>query len=168
MQPPAATFMPNMSLRSRALVAIVSLACMACPSEVQPPTTATRLDAAPAGPRFEVDVDAPTRATAGRPSHARVKVRALSPWHMNLEYPATLSVDAPRGAELTADDRRVRPERLDSDSAEFAWPFMAQHQGQTRFEGQLQFAVCGAEECAPESVPVDFTVEVACDTDAFC
>jgi hypothetical protein len=157
-----------MSLWSRALAALVSLACMACPADVQPPTTAARADAAPAGPRFEVDVDAPTRATAGRPSHARVKVRALSPWHMNLEYPATLRVQGPRGVELTADDRRVRPERLDSESAEFSWPFTPPHRGEARFEAQLQFAVCGAEECAPETVPVDFTVDVACDTDAFC
>lgn len=157
-----------MSLRFRAQVALVGLACTACPSDAQPPSTASRADAAPAGPRFEVDVDAPTRAVAGRPSHARVKVRALSPWHMNLEYPATLRVQAARGVELTADEPRVRPERLDSESAEFAWPFTPSHHGEARFEAQLQFAVCGAEECAPESVPVDFTVDVACDTDAFC
>ncbi|HET6583006.1 MAG TPA: hypothetical protein VFG69_06160 [Nannocystaceae bacterium] len=165
-----------MSLPFRVLVALVSSACMGCPSEVQPRTTAQRPDAPATGPRFEVDVDAPARATAGRPSHARIKVRALSPWHMNLEYPATLRVHAPRGVEPTTDEPgeptsdapRVRAERLDSESAEFEWPFTPRHGGEARFEAQLQFAVCGAEECAPESVPIDFTVDVGCDTDAFC
>jgi len=153
-----------MTSPSRVLLALAFLASTGCPSDAQPPARRVA-EVADDTPRFDVDVDAPARATAGRPSHARVKVSARTPWHMNLEYPATLRVEPPRGVEMQA---AAQPERFDSDSAEFAVPFTARAGGPAHFQGQLQFAVCADEACAPATVPLDFTVDVGCDTDAFC
>jgi len=148
----------------RAALALAALASLGCPSEVQP-TKPRAVDAEPEGPRFDIDVDAPKRATAGKPSEAHVKLRARAPWHMNLEYAPSLRVDAPAGVDMQA---KTAAQRVDADGAEFALPFTPSSKGPARFAGHLQFAVCVDEACAPESVPVDFTVEVGCDTDAFC
>jgi hypothetical protein len=148
----------------RAALAFTAFVALGCPSDAQP-TKPKTVQAEPEGPRFDIDVDAPARATAGKTSEAHVKLRARAPWHMNLEYAPSLRVDAPAGVEVQA---KTRARRVDAEGAEFSLPFTPSSKGPTHFEGRLQFAVCVDEACAPESVPVDFTVEVGCDTDAFC
>jgi hypothetical protein len=148
----------------RAALAIAAFTLVGCPSDAQP-TQPMKVDAEPEGPRFDIDIDAPKQATAGKASEAHVKLRARKPWHMNLEYAPSLRVDAPAGVDVQA---KTPAQRVDAEGAEFALPFTPSSKGPARFEGRLQFAVCVDEACAPESVPVDFTVEVGCDTDAFC
>lgn len=153
-----------MSSWLRPALALTAFALLGCPSDAQP----TRPQAAakqPEGPRYDIDVDAPARATKGKKSEALVKLRARAPWHMNLEYAPRLKVEKMNGVDVPA---TTSPARVDEQGAEFALPFTATSKGPTHIEGQLQFAVCVDEACAPESVPVDFTVEVGCDTDAFC
>ncbi len=148
----------------RPALALTAVVLLGCPSDAQP-TRPQTAKAEPEGPRFDVDVDAPKRATKGKPSEALVKLRARAPWHMNLEYAPKLKVDAVNGVDVAATTSAAR---VDEQGAEFALPFTAQSKGPTHIAGHLQFAVCVDEACAPESVPVDFTVDVGCDTDAFC
>ncbi len=119
--------------------------------------------------RFDVRVEAPTAAPAGRESLAKVHVEPRSPWHMNTEFPVALRVTAPNGVELdVAKQRKSDAERFDDDGLVFALPFTPKTQGAKRIAGEVDFAVCGDAACAPETVAVDFVVEVGCGTDAMC
>jgi hypothetical protein len=158
------TFYMTMTPWLRPALVLTAVALLGCPSDAQPPRPQAATTQ-PEGPRFDVDVEAPARATKGKKSEALVKLRARSPWHMNLEYAPRLRVDAVNGVDVAATTSAAH---VDAEGAEFALPFTATNKGPTRIAGQLQFAVCVDEACAPESVPVDFTVDVGCDTDAFC
>ncbi len=135
----------------------------ACTTTEAPPPPAD----AP-GPKFEVEYETPS-AAAGKPSVAKVRVEPRGEFHMNLDYPAALNVSAPADVDVAAHSQRSHDaERFDDDALEFAVPFTAHTRGPKRFGGTVEFAVCGAQACAPEKVPVDFTVDVGCDTDALC
>lgn len=113
---------------------------------------------------FSVDIDAPLHAAAGEQVVARVQVEPRSPWHMNVDYPVRLTMLATTGVKLDAPSlKKNDAERLDDDALVFPVVFTAQagHKGHTTLKGELHFAVCGAAECAPQRVPVEFSVEVS-------
>ncbi|MEM6293891.1 MAG: hypothetical protein AAGA54_21625 [Myxococcota bacterium] len=121
------------------------------------------------GPKFEVRVEAPSKAAPGKETLAKVHVEPRSPWHMNTEFPVALRIDAPSGVELVeAKQRKDDAERFDDDGLVFALPFTPTTKGAKRVTGEVDFAVCGDAACAPETVPVDFIVEVGCDTGSLC
>ena len=147
----------------RALPILLVLVAACTTTEAPPPPAE-----APTGPRFALEYDTPT-AAAGRPSVAKVRIEPRGEFHMNVDYPASLAVDAPADVDVvTGNQRSTDAKRFDGDALEFAVPFTAHSRGPKHFEGTVEFAVCGAQACAPEKVPVDFTVDVGCDTDALC
>lgn len=150
------------------LFAFASCLLTACPGSVDAPRPAPKT-AEPDGPRFDVAIDAPAGAVKGKPSQARIEIAPRAPWHMNLDYSPKLRMDATGGVELDTRERRGNEAaRFDADGLAFELPFTPRTKGKQRIAGELQFAVCGAEACAPQSVPVDFTVDVGCDTDSLC
>jgi hypothetical protein len=141
----------------------------ACPGAVDAPRARAAAKPEPDGPRFDVAIDAPSSAIAGKPSTARIVISPRAPWHVNMDYSPKLRLDATGGVELDTRERRGNEAaRFDADGLAFDLPFTPRAKGSKRIAGELQFAVCGAEACAPQSVPVDFTVEVGCDTDTVC
>lgn len=123
----------------------------------------------PDAPRFEVHVEAPEHAPAGKESLAKVRVEPRKPWHMNTEFPVALKIDDTAGVTLEV-QKQVKDdaERFDDDGLVFALPFTPTSDGPKYIAGEVRFAVCGDAACAPETVPVDFTVDVGCDTGALC
>jgi hypothetical protein len=120
-----------------------------------------------------VSVETPANPMLGTQAVAKVQVVPQPPWHMNLEFPAQLSMETPDGVTLPAAEQgRGDAERYDDDGLVFAVPFTPDSGGAKHFAGQLEFAVCGADACAPVSVAVDFTVDVRCreqpDTGVLC
>lgn len=149
------------------------LAGVGCASETTPHPHAkpARDDVAkprPAQPsedvaRFVVDVELPPKARAGHEALAKVHVSPRAPWHMNTEFPAKLRLDTPEGVSLAVPEQRTEDaERLDEEGLVFAIPFTAKSHGAKTFHGDLEFAVCEDDACAPTRVPVQFAVEV-CD-----
>lgn len=123
----------------------------------------------PDAPRFEVHVEVPANAPAGRESLAKVVVEPQDPWHMNTDFPVSLRVDAPKGVHVEFDkQRKGDAERFDDDGLVFALPFTPKTRGRKHIEGEIDFAVCGDAACAPETVPVEFEIDVGCGTDALC
>ncbi len=120
-------------------------------------------------PRFDVRVEFPERAPAGKEVLAKVHVEPRSPWHMNTDFPVALRIEAPAG--VTVDllkQRKDDAERFDDGGLVFALPFTPTSDGAKQIAGEVDFAVCGDAACAPETVPVAFTVEVGCDSGALC
>ena len=148
-----------------ALVAISTL--VACSVEQRAPAGDAKAAAPADGPRYELEVKAPARAVAGQPVEARVTVQAHAPWHINLDYAARLEIDANARVEAgTA--ATIETARFDAEGLALVYHFEPSGRGPLAVAGELRFAVCGEEACAPEHVPVDFTVEVACDTGTLC
>lgn len=139
-----------------------------CPQAAQPPAKAGPT-AEHGGPRFDVAIEAPTRATKGASGTARIAVSPRAPWHVNLDYVPKLTVAPTSGVRLDRPEQRgAEAERFDADGLAFVVPFHMQDKGAKRIAGELQFAMCADDACAPETVPVDFTIDVGCDTDAVC
>ena len=123
----------------------------------------------PEAPRYEVRVEAPSSAAPGKEAWAKVHVEPRTPWHMNTEFPVALRMQAPGGVTLEVTEQvQGDAERFDDDGLVFALPFTPVTHGPKRIAGEVDFAVCGGASCAPETVPVDFTVEVGCDSGALC
>lgn len=116
-----------------------------------------------ATPRYTVAVDSPPQTCAGTEAMAKVEVIPHAPWHMNLDFPASLRLEAPAEVRLVASEQRKEDaERLDEDGLVFAVPLTSSTRGDKRIEGQLRFAVCGDAECAPVFAPVTIEIPVAC------
>lgn len=158
-------------------VGLFSLALAGCDGEPTPAAKApapsdaqvAAAEADPEAPRFEVHVEAPSKAPAGKEALAKVHVEPHKPWHMNTEFPVALRMKAPSGVTVEVlKQRKDDAERFDDDGLVFALPFTPTTDGRKTFAGEVDFAVCGDAACAPETVPVDFTIDVGCDSGALC
>lgn len=110
--------------------------------------------------RFEVQVE-PAEAEAGQPAAVTVRVLPKAPWHMNLDYPTSLRVDAPPGIELAkAELKKGDATQLNADGCQFDVGFTPKEPGEQTFTGQFKFAVCQDEACAPVTRDVEFKVAV--------
>ena len=121
--------------------------------------TAT-LGSAVAGDQYEVTVKSP-RATAKTRAAAVVTVVPKGAFHVNLEYPIKLTINAPDGVTLekqkqTKDDAK----RFVKEGLDFEVGFVADGAGKKSFTGEVRFAVCTDTDCKPTSEKVAFDVDV--------
>ncbi|MBV1857828.1 MAG: hypothetical protein KUG77_05400 [Nannocystaceae bacterium] len=165
------------SFRAALAVCLISLALAGCDGDAKPTNSVpARPDASvaavemdPDAPRFEVHVEATAKAAPGKEALAKVHVEAHKPWHMNTEFPVALRMKAPNGVTLEVPkQRKDDAERFDDEELVFALPFTPTSDGRKQFAGEIDFAVCGDAACAPETVLVDFTIDVGCDSGALC
>lgn len=119
-----------------------------------------------AEPGYTVQVELPAQTLRGRESIARVRVQPKAPWHMNLEYPAKLRLEAPADVELVASLlSKGDAERYDDQALEFSVLFTPQAKGSRTITAQVDFAVCGQASCGPVSEAVELAFEVGCHVD---
>jgi len=141
-----------MTITFRAVV--VAVAAAAAVLVVSAASTASAADAS-----FSVKVDAPAAKKAA-PGKVHVHIAPGSGFHMNKDYPTSVTVVAPAGvtvekAKLTAGDIK-----LVEAGADFDVSFTAADAGKKTFEGELKFAVCSATSCDPKKEKLSFVVEV--------
>jgi len=150
-------------------LAVASLVLAGCPSGAKKRPVGSAEKTEPTGPRYDLAIEAPATAAKGSSGTARIVVSPRAPWHVNLDYVPKLTVAAPGGIALDRTEQRgPDAERFDADGLAFVVPFRAQDKGTQKVAGELQFAICADDACAPESVPVAFTIDVGCDTGAVC
>ncbi len=119
--------------------------------------------ATPAEPGYTVDVELPPDAVRGEATIARVRVAPKAPWHMNLEYPAKLRLDAPEDVQLDADLLvKADAERYDDDALVFSVLFTPSKGGARTIAAEVDFAVCGSDSCGPVTESVELAFEVGC------
>lgn len=117
--------------------------------------------AAPGDDRYALQIEPPANATAGEKGEVVVRVVPKAPWHMNLDYPTSLSVDPSSGLTLAnADMKKSDATRLDDESCEFAVGFTPTEAGEHTVTGKFKFAVCQDEACSPVTEDVSFKVAV--------
>ncbi len=116
--------------------------------------------AAPGGDdRYELKIDTPD-ATSGEESKVTVRVVPKEPWHMNLDFPTSLKVDAPDGVALSKADLKKADAQLDEASCQFDVAFTPSAAGDQNFSGKFKFAVCQDEACSPVTEEIEFKVAV--------
>ena len=114
-------------------------------------------------PGYTVDVELPPQTTRGQEAIAHVRVHPKAPWHMNLEYPAKLRLQAPADVELVAPVlRKDDAQRFDDEALEFSVLFTPNAKGSRTIEAQLDFAVCGDAACGAVTESLQLAFEVGC------
>lgn len=150
-------------------LAIGSVVLAGCPSGAKKQPVGGSDKAEATGPKYDLAIEAPAKATKGSSGTARIVVSPRAPWHVNLDYVPKLTVAGQSGIAVDRTEQRgPDAERFDADGLTFVVPFHAQDKGTQKVDGELQFAICADDACAPESVPVAFTVDVGCDTGVVC
>lgn len=111
--------------------------------------------------RYTLQVEPPSAAKAGEPGVVKVKVLPKAPWHMNLDYPTKLTVEAPTGVELAkAEQKKADAKALTDETCEFDVAFTAADAGDKSFTGKFKFAICQDEACSPVQEDIEFQVAV--------
>ncbi len=111
--------------------------------------------------RYTLQIEPPAEAKAGAQGVVKVKVLPKDPWHMNLDYPTKLTVEAPGGVELAkAEQKKGDATALTDASCEFDVAFTASEAGDKSFSGKFKFAICQDEACSPIQEDIQFQVAV--------
>ena len=75
--------------------------------------------AAPSGDdRYELKIETP-EAESGKESKVTVRVVPKEPWHMNLDFPTSLAVEAPETVALAKGDLKKADAQLDEKACQF-------------------------------------------------
>jgi hypothetical protein len=109
--------------------------------------------------RYALQIETP-EAKAGQESKVTVRVVPKEPWHMNLDFPTSLAVQAGEGVALAKDKLKKADAELTEASCKFDVAFTPKAAGDARFTGEFKFAVCQDEACAPVTENLEFQVAV--------
>lgn len=109
---------------------------------------------------YTVKVEAPPVKKAEK-AKARIHITPGSGYHMNKDYPTSVTVAPPAGVtlekpKLTAKDAA----KFEEAGADFEVVFTAADAGKKDFTGEIKFAVCSANSCDPKKEKLAFSVEV--------
>ncbi len=123
--------------------------------------TVAKKDGVPEGDTYKLVIEPPSEVPAGSDAMVTIKVVPQGGWHMNLEYPTSLTVEASEGVTLAkAKQAKADAIKLDDENCEFGVGFTPDTAGEKTFKGKLKFAVCQDDACAPKSEEVEFAVLV--------
>jgi hypothetical protein len=110
---------------------------------------------------YDLSIEPPA-ATVGAEGKVSIKIVPKGVWHLNMDFPTSLSVTAPAG--VTVGKPKLKKEdavKFDEQSAEFAVAFTANEAGDKTFTGEFKFAVCeGEEACMQKTEKLEFVVAV--------
>jgi hypothetical protein len=109
--------------------------------------------------RYALQIETP-EAQSGQESKVTVRVVPKEPWHMNLDYPTSLAVNAGQDVALAKDKLKKADAELSEKSCAFDVAFTPKQAGDAKFTGEFKFAVCQDEACAPVTENLEFQVAV--------
>ena len=117
--------------------------------------------APPTESRFSIEIQSPKTLQSGRDALVSVSMKAIAPWHVNLDYPTSLEVGAPPQVELTqAVFEKRHAIHLDEDGFEYQVGLTATAAGEKDFRGILMFAICEEDACVPVKQDIRFVIAV--------
>ncbi len=116
---------------------------------------------APGDERYALLVEPPTDAAAGKEGEVIVRAVPKDPWHINLEFPASLKMETPAGVTLAnASQKKADARAINDSTCEFGLKFTPDAAGEHTFTGKFKFAVCIDEACSPVTEDLSFKVAV--------
>ena len=101
---------------------------------------------------------------AGKEASAGVAVTPAKGFHMSVDYPISLKLEAPAGVKLTkADFSSGKGEKGDADTfgekgLAFTVKATADKAGEYTINGVFKFGVCDDQSCHPKRQPITITV----------
>jgi hypothetical protein len=109
------------------------------------PETATATES------YEIRAEVDESYARGELGQFALSLEGTGKWHLNLEYPTAVELDAPEAvklprARLTKDDAAEFAE----EKARFDIPFTPQAAGSHRLVADIDFAVCTPSTCVPK------------------
>lgn len=114
-----------------------------------------------AGTNYKLDLKAPSSAKKGEKATAKLHMEGTGEFHVNTEYPAKLTMDAPSGVTLDKAKQTGRDAvKFEKSGADFAIAFTSSDTGMKSFKGEFKFAVCTDNNCSPTSEKIAFDVDV--------
>ena len=105
--------------------------------------------------KVQIDVFATAKSHSGV---AKVHITPGAGFHMNKEFPASLSVTPPAG--VTVAQAKVKPTKVEESELDFEVAYTPTQAGKKTFTGEIKFAVCSASSCDPKKQSLNFTVDV--------
>lgn len=109
---------------------------------------------------YVLKVDSPA-AKKGEKTVAHVHITPGAGYHVNKDYPTTLSLTAPAGVTLDKVKQTAKDAaKLVETEAQFDVAYTAAKPGKQTVTGELKFAVCSANTCDPKKSPVSFQIDV--------
>jgi hypothetical protein len=100
-------------------------------------------------------------SAAGVAATGTLKITPGKGFHVNVDFPVKLSLEAPTGVTLNkAVMEKPDATSFDENNLTFTVKATAATAGSYHLKGKFKFAVCTASTCDPKSVPVDITVAV--------
>lgn len=109
---------------------------------------------------YSVKVEAPP-AKKGQKAVAKIEIKPGSGFHMNKDYPTSLSLTPPAG--VTIDKTKLTSKdatKWEEQGGEFDVAYTAAQPGKKVVTGELKFAVCSANSCDPKKSPVSIEIDV--------
>jgi hypothetical protein len=117
--------------------------------------------AAPTDATFSYKFEVPAAAKKGERTVVKLKLAPGAGYHMNKEFPTSLSLVAPAGVVLEKPKQAAKDAtKFAETGAEFDVVLTSADAGSKVVSGDLKFAVCSATSCDPKREKVSFTVEV--------
>lgn len=132
------------------------------PKPVDGPQKVASVDGAPGdgGDEYEVKIS-PAEAKVGEAAKVTIEVLPADGWHLNMEFPTALTVEAPADVSLAkAEYGKADAVEFGEGRGEFAVGYTASAAGDKAFSGELKFAICQDTGCAPRTERLAFNVPV--------
>ncbi len=108
---------------------------------------------------FAVTVETP-KAEHGKRQTARVVVRPGKGYHLNQDFPLSLSLTPPTGVAVDKGKLDKKDAKLSEAEASFDVAYTATSAGKYQIAGEMKFAVCSATTCDPKKEKVSFEIQV--------
>ncbi len=101
---------------------------------------------------YDLRAIAETQYAAGQPGQFSVELKPKEGWHVNMDYPFAVEVDAPDSVKIP----KKRFEKADAasyteDGVRLDVPITPTGQGEQRIRVEVDFAVCTPDSCVPET-----------------
>ena len=101
---------------------------------------------------YDLRAIAETQYAAGQPGQFSVELKPKEGWHVNMDYPFAVEVDAPASVKIP----KKRFEKADAasyteDGVRLDVPMTPTGEGEQRIEIEVDFAVCTPDSCVPET-----------------
>lgn len=117
-------------------------------------------NAAAGDKEYDLQIEPPS-ATVGAEGKVSIKLVPRGNWHLNMDFPTSLSVEPPAG--VTVGKPKLKKDdavKFEEAGAEFAVAFTASDAGDKTFTGEFKFAVCEEDSCVPKTEKLQFVVAV--------
>ncbi len=114
----------------------------------------------PADASYVLKWEAPV-AKSGQKAVARLKITPGAGFHINKDYPTSLSLTPPTGVTLDKPKLAAKDAaKWEEQGGEFDVAYTAAKPGKQVVTGEIKFAVCSANSCDPKKSAVSFEIDV--------